>query len=421
MSLPAQLRTPLARVSSALIATTALNAILGLVYWVLAARLYDADTVGAGAGAISALLFVTSLGWFGLQFVLIRLVPVAGAHAGRLILGAYAAAAAAALLAGAILLALFAGTAGLAFLAASAATVLAFLAGSVAWVVFSLQDPALIGLRRSAWVPVENAAFGTLKAAVLAAAAGTGSVWAIFGSWVGSAAVFAVAMNVVIFGWVLPRAHAAGPGELPDRRAIVRFSAGTHAVAVLGAVPDSLVPLLVIGFLGPTANAYYYAAWTIAFSLRLLAVNIANALLSEAARAQEDLPALVRSASRLAAALLVPLMLVTIAGAQPIMAVFGSGYDDEAVALLRIFALSLLPFAVVTGVLTIERVGQRTALTFAVVAVATGATILADVILVPQIGIAGAGWGWLLGQTLAAATGVALLARRARRAAEAAR
>ena len=414
MRLPG-LSSPLARASWALIATTGLNAVLGLVYWVLAARLYDADVVGAAAGAISAMLFVTSLGWLGLQFVLIRFIPVAGDRAGRLIAGTYAAAAAAGLFAGAVFLAAFAGTTGLGYVAAGPAAVAAFLAGGVVWVIFSLQDPALIGLRRSPWVPVENAAFGAAKAIVLAAAAATGSAWAIFGSWVGAAAVFAVVMNVLIFRRVLP-ARTSGreaAGSLPGRRGLVRFAGGQHAIAVLAAVPDTVVPLIVLGVLGASSNAHYYAAWTIAFSLRLLAVNIANALLSEAAYAEQELRALLRSAARLAAGLLVPLTLVTLAGAELIMQVFGSGYD-EANGLLRIFALSLLPFGVVTGILVIERVGQRTALALTVVLVATTVTLAAAALLLPELGVAGAGWGWLLGQVLAAITGIVMLACRAR-------
>jgi O-antigen/teichoic acid export membrane protein len=405
--------TPLARASWALIATTAINAVLGFAYWVLAARLYPAHIVGEAAGAISAMMFVTSIGWLGLQFVLIRFIPVAGDRTGLLIVSTYGAAGLTGLLAAGVFLLAFADTAGLGFVAASTATVLAFLAGSAAWIVFSLQDPALIGLRRSDWVPIENAAFGTLKAIVLVAAAGTGSAWAIFGSWTAAAAVFAGLVNVLMFRKLVP--HASHPtGALPARRGLLRFAAGQHAVAVVAAVPDTLVPLLVLGFLGAESNAHYYAAWAIGFSLRLLAVNIADALLSEAARAEDDLAALLHSAARLTIGVLVPLTLVVIAGAALITTIFGAGYG-EATGLLRIFALSLLPFGLVTGILTLERVRQRNALAMAVVAVSTGVTIAADIVLIPDLGVEGAGWGWLIGQTFAAVTGVVLLMRQAHR------
>ena len=71
-------QVPLYRSSFALMLTTGLNGILGFAYWVLAARLYPAKAVGIGAGAISAMTLVSSLGWVGLQYVLLRYVPVAG-------------------------------------------------------------------------------------------------------------------------------------------------------------------------------------------------------------------------------------------------------------------------------------------------------------------------------------------------------
>ena len=63
-------------------------------------------------------------------------------------------------------------------------TVLLFAASIVLWIVFSLQDPVLISLRRAGWVPIENAAFGAIKAVLLVALAASASAWAIFGAWV---------------------------------------------------------------------------------------------------------------------------------------------------------------------------------------------------------------------------------------------
>src|ERR1700739_4605520 len=81
---------PLYRSSFALMLTTGCNGILGFAYWVLAARLYPAKAVGIGAGAISAMTLVSSLGWIGLQFVLLRFVPVAGGAQTRLVRLTYA-------------------------------------------------------------------------------------------------------------------------------------------------------------------------------------------------------------------------------------------------------------------------------------------------------------------------------------------
>ena len=52
------LRTPLYRNGYALIASTGITSILGLLYWAIAARTYDTETVGLNSSAISILIFL---------------------------------------------------------------------------------------------------------------------------------------------------------------------------------------------------------------------------------------------------------------------------------------------------------------------------------------------------------------------------
>jgi O-antigen/teichoic acid export membrane protein len=292
-------RVPLYRSSFALMLTTGFNGILGFAYWVLAARLYPAKAVGIGAGAISAMTLVSSLGWIGLQYVLLRFVPVAGGAQTRLVRLTYATAIAIGLVSAGVFLAGFAHLAGLGVLTESPLTVLLFAASIVLWIVFSLQDPVLISLRRAGWVPIENAAFGAIKAVLLVALAASASAWAIFGAWVLGLIGLVLVINVALFGRFLRREREVA-SRLPARRQLVRFAAGHHFVAVTAAIPDSLVSLLVLALLPGTANAYYYSAWAVGFSFRLLAVNMSSALVVEGALAETKVSSLVRQVSRLA-------------------------------------------------------------------------------------------------------------------------
>lgn len=405
-------RRRLERVSALLMLTTLLNAVLGLGFWLAAARLYDADAVGLAAGAVSALTLVSSFGWFGLQHVLLRYVPIAGARRGALVLRVYLLALVIALLSAAGFLALLTGPFDAELLSSSPLAVSAFLAAVVAWVAFSLQDPALIALGQEAWVPVENAVFGLLKlvAIVALAAAGATSAWAIFGAWAACAGVLVVVISWLLTRRLLPAARDAA-ADLPSSRAIARFAAGHHFVAVTAALPDFLVPLLVLGLLSEVATAHYYAAFTMSYALRLLAVNIASALTVEGARDRAALGALVRRVARLVGLLLVPLAVLTAAVANPMLALFGGNYSGDGAGLLRLFALTLPLSAVVVVGLAIERVRQRSARAFAVAVVSAGATIGLDFWLLPARGLQGAGIAWLIGQALGAALTAALILR----------
>jgi O-antigen/teichoic acid export membrane protein len=403
-------RVPLYRSSFALMLTTGLNGILGFAYWVLAARLYPANAVGLGAGAISAMTLVSSLGWIGLQYVLLRFVPVAGGSQARLVRLTYAAAIGIGLACAGVFLAGFAGIAGLGILTRSPLTVALFAASIVLWIVFSLQDSVLIALRRAGWVPIENATFGAIKALLLVVLAASASAWAIFGAWVLGLIGLVVAINIALFGRFLGHEHGV-PSRLPRRRQLMRFATGHHFVAVTAAIPDSLVSLLVLAFMPGAANAYYYSAWAVSFSLRLLAVNMSNALTVEGALAETKVRALVLQVSRLALAVVIPLVALVVVSAGPIMRAFGPQYEHAA-NLLRLFALALVPFTVVNFVIAVERIRQRVGPALLIAGSSTLTTIGLDLWLIPSAGLSGAGWGWLIGQTLAALIAIRLTVRR---------
>ena len=405
-------RVPLYRSSFALMLTTGLNGILGFAYWVLAARLYPADAVGVGAGAISAMMLVSSLGWIGLQYVLLRFVPVAGESQARLVRLTYATAIAIGLVSAGVFLLGFAHLAGLGLLTKSPLTVTFFAASVALWIVFSLQDPVLIGLRRAGWVPVENTTFGVIKAFLLIVLAASASAWAILGAWVLGLVGLVAAINAALFGRLLRRERGV-PSRLPRRRQLLRFATGHHFVALTAAVPDSLVSLLVLGFMPGAANAYYYSAWAVSFSLRLLAVNMSSALTVEGALAEARVRSLVRQVSRLALVVVIPLVVVVVALAGPIMRAFGPEYGHAA-NLLRLFALALIPFTVVNFVIAVERIRQRVGPALLIAAGSTLTTIGLDLWLIPKAGLSGAGWGWLLGQTVGAAIATWVVARRRR-------
>jgi len=405
-------RGRLERTSALLMLTTVLNAALGLGFWLAAARLYEADTVGLAAGAISALTLVSSFGWLGLQHVLLRYAPIAGGRSRKLIARVYQVALVVALASAALFLGVLSGPLDAEMLSASAAAIAAFMAAVIAWVMFSLQDPVLIALDREAWVPAENAIFGLLKliAIVALAASGVTSAWAIFGAWAACAALLVVAISWLLVRRVLPTVRDAG-AALPTSQRIARFAAGHHVVAVTAALPDLLVPLLVLGLLTADATAHYYAAFTISYAMRLLAVNIASALTVEGARDQAALDALLRRVARLVGVLLLPLALLVALAADPLLALFGGGYASEGVVLLRLFAISLPLSAVIVIGLAIERVRQRSGRAFAVAFLATVTTIGLDLWLLPERGIEGAGLAWLAGQALGALLTMAVVLR----------
>src|SRR6266545_2524410 len=83
-----ELSNPLFRNAYALMANGGLTGILGLGYWMVAARLYPPEIVGRNSAVLQAIMFVSGL--TAINYMLIRFVPQSGRRTGRLVVGSYA-------------------------------------------------------------------------------------------------------------------------------------------------------------------------------------------------------------------------------------------------------------------------------------------------------------------------------------------
>ncbi|GFH79805.1 hypothetical protein Sgou_44750 [Streptomyces gougerotii] len=83
-------RAPLLRNAYALMVNTGVSAVLGLGFWVAAARYYSEEAVGHGSAAIAAMKLLAGLTAVTLTGALARFVPVSGAATGALVRRTYA-------------------------------------------------------------------------------------------------------------------------------------------------------------------------------------------------------------------------------------------------------------------------------------------------------------------------------------------
>ncbi|MCU1497034.1 MAG: hypothetical protein JWM47_987 [Acidimicrobiales bacterium] len=407
------LRAPLTRSGYALLLSSVITSVLGLGYWVIAARIYDEDELGRGAALVSGMVLVTSLATAGLKRGLIRFVPAAGVGARSLVRRVYGTGLAASLLLGVIVLAGFEGFSDrLTVLHGSWYAPLVFLVGVLAWGLFVLQDAVLIGARRASLVPTTNAVFSVLKIALLVVLAVVASrEWGVFLSWAVPAIVVAVGVNVWLFRRGLDLRGDAPAGEPPTLGHVVRFTGAEYVAALLWMTALYFTPLMILARAGAEANAHYYLASQIAYSLYLVSSNVTDALVAEGSVAQRDLAAKVRRNGAQVALLVIPGVAVTVLAAPQIMAVFGGGYGGEAVTTLRLLALSAVPNAVTTMVLAVAHVRRRMWLVVLLQSLVACLTLGMSWVLLDSHGVTGVAAGWLVAQLATAIVAVAVTIR----------
>jgi O-antigen/teichoic acid export membrane protein len=416
----------LVRNSLFLMASTVVTAALGYIFWIITAHMFTSAQVGIASAVISLCSTVALLTYLGSWATLIErlhvyeqstkwtaiLVRICLVTAG---ITAIATAAAVPMLAHSKSYGIFFGT-----LPPMAVAV----AGSAAWTLVNLFSAAFIAARRAdGLLSIQTLVSVTkLLLVVPMAAAGVGAT-GIVGAWVASS-LLGVVVGAI---WLLPRlglgrrpsgltAHRTTTGQSHRRshqRARHRKSSrtsmsrmkrliGQHLTSAGGAITPLVLPVLVVLRLGVTLNAYFYITWMIGGVFFMVSPSVAAALFAESVRANTNLRHIVAKAIRIISLILLPAMVVMIAGGRIILGIFGTSYATAGYGLLILLAISAIPDAISNIAVAVFRVtnwlGYSAALNISILIT----TLAGAWFLMPRLGIAGVGVAWLGAQTFGA-------------------
>ncbi|WP_219418343.1 phosphotransferase [Pseudonocardia nigra] len=396
---------PAHRDGLALVLSSALTSAVGLLYWVVAARLFAPEELGVNSVALNTMMLLGSIAQLNLTYALLRFVPVAGRAARRLVLGGYLVGAFAAALVGGVfalgarlwapeLIEAFGHGPLLAF----------FLLATPLQSVFVMQDFVLTGIRKATVVPAENFTFSLLKIGLLAVAAVAVVPGGIAISWVASIAVIVVAINA----WLLLRALPAHGRATADRAlpitlgAVARFVRADYAGAVFWQTAMFGLPVFVLARLGPEEAAAYTIVWTMVQALYNVSSGMGQSMVAHSATDVGGIEEARRAMAKRALTLVVPVVAVLVVAAPLVLSVFGEHYAETGTVALVLAALSAIPNVITASTVSAARVRQRMGVLFGVPATVALIVLVVSWLLMPIFGIAAVGFAWLLGQVVVA-------------------
>ncbi|MER6026669.1 polysaccharide biosynthesis C-terminal domain-containing protein [Streptomyces sp. NPDC001851] len=385
--------SPLFRNAYALMLNTGISAVLGLGFWLAAARYYSEDAVGQGSAAIAAMKFLAGLTAVTLTGALARFIPVAGRHTGKLIFRTYAGSSLLVALAGGVFLVTL-DTWGPSYrFLHGTVNGLGFILAVVAWNVLTLQDGVLTGLRSATWVPVGNTVFSAVKLALLVAFAVAIPTSGVFVSWVAAIATSVVPLGWLVFRRLVPRHVEATEGhtEPPTLRQVGRFLAGDYTGSLFSLAVIYLVPVIVAAQVSSAENAYFYIATTIGGTTDLLAINMGASLTVEGSHDPARLAAHTRAALKRMARIMLPIAALWIIGAPWLLGVFGQGYAGAATPLLRWLAVGSVLRVVIETYFAVLRARSRTAPLAWLQGLLCVLVLSLTLLLLPRMGLTGAG------------------------------
>jgi O-antigen/teichoic acid export membrane protein len=403
---------PLWRSAYSLMLNSTATGVLGLIFWILAARAGSSAQVGQASVVIAAMMTLSSISQLNLGNVITRFLPQAGTRARRWILSAYALAIVATAVGAGVFLAVVPRLSEpLRFLGRDATFAAVFVAATALWSIFGLQDAVMTALRRAPWVPLENAAFGALKLAFLPALAAAAVDNAIFVSWMLPMVLLLVPVNWLIFRRFVPehvRRHPDAPSvaELLPSRRVRRFLVADYLGSVLQQAALALPALLVVALLGSRANAYFYVPFMLVTAFDTLFFNASTSLVVEGAFDSDTIGQLTRRIARRCGTLVLPGIAILVVAAPLLLLPFGATYAVHGTGALRLLAAASIFRVTISLAVAVARVrgaGGRILSVYLTVVLLLVPLLL---ILCPGLGIEGAALAWL-GANAAAAGVVA--------------
>lgn len=393
------LRDPLYLNSYYLMVGMGITSVTGFAFWLLAARLASVHEVGQAAGLFSAVLFLGYLTSFSL--------PVGVLHflSGRNRFGptanwAFLVSATTSVVAS---LVFCAGTSiwapSLTPVLAGAGPILLFALFNASTAVGTLLDSLFAARRAARFSALRKSASGIARLALLPLMVASG------GAGIYAANFLPVALMTILLLALLPRLLSGYDRGLDEEdgelRGFFSFSLGTFPSSLLSGAPLFALPLLLLSVLGTRQMAFFYVGWSISNILQLIPAQISQMSLSESSR--DDPFTVAHRSRRFSISLVLPAVLVILALAPQILSLYGASYEEHATSLLRLLALSALPWAFVAIDLALLQAQRRLRTVSAVSAFYAVSTIALSTLLGALFGLEGIGIGWLAANLATAA------------------
>ena len=394
------------RGSLILLGNTVALAAFGFAFWALAARAYPPAAVGTFAGITSGTTLLGEVASLGLPNTITR--HVASAPNARQLMRASIAATS--VLGGVLCLATVVVIGphlpAELHLRERGGTALLVTGLAIFTATSGVLQAGLVATRASHTVAITNLIASIAKVTALLLLARLGSAGLLTAYGIG------VAVASVLGGLALWRRLDCGSGHVSSLRLLrshLSMTTGNYAAMIMGILPSSVVPIEVLIVLGPAATARFSIAFLIAGFLNFIPATVAQVLFAEASRPGVSLNAQLRKALRVTYGLLLPPLVVLVAGAPLVLRLFGPAYASDATGCLRVLALSALltggTYLVDSILIARDRVAAYT-----FVNGANAALVLGGVgILLPH-GLTAAAWGWAGAQGISLLIGSAVMA-----------
>ena len=390
---------PLFKNSYYLIGNTLLTAMVGFIFWIVAARLYTPEMIGISSAIISAMSLITIFSLLGLDISIIRYLPEQNDKTGLINTSFTLISIVSVVLSIVFLAGLNIWSPGLVILKQNLEYALIFIVFTTFFSLFTLQLSVFIGFRNVRYSFFQSF-LNIVKLVILPLLVFAGA----YGIFISFSFFYVIAFLLGIF--FISRFYS-GYKFFPVIKKhvlnnMIHYSFENYIANIFYSVPNFLLPLIVLNVLGPVMNAYFYISWTFSTILLTVPFAVSRSLLAEgSSEPSKTRDNLLKTMKFSFIFLLIANTLIIVFG-RFVLSLFGSEYASNAYLVLILFSLSSFPFAVVLIFTSLKRIKKEIIPVITVNMLVAVLTVVCGFVLMQHLKLIGMGYAWLAANILTA-------------------
>jgi O-antigen/teichoic acid export membrane protein len=269
-----------------------------------------------------------------------------------------------------------------------------FIATAFLMSIKALFDSVFVAIRKSSGTLIENSLFSAVRVLFPIFVIGSGYL-GIF-----SAQLAGVVLALVASVLLLRHRHGFTFFVRPSKTSMEgkwRFALGSYTSDLVGGLPTSVLPIIVVARLGAVAGALWYVAMQIITVLLTVSGTVSQAMFAELANAEGNINKFLKKASLSMYALLIPLSVGVFVLAPFILRLLHGDYvaADHVLRLMTIFALIGVANYISGSILQV----YKKVLYITVVNAANAAVVILYCLLFAH-SLDGIAIGWMLGEVV---------------------
>jgi O-antigen/teichoic acid export membrane protein len=228
----------------------------------------------------------------------------------------------------------------------------------------------------------------------------------ISASYLGMFAAIGMGMTLALLTGIFLQMPAVQPGYRPAAiicrdalHKIGSYTTSNYVSRTLLQIMPFILPMIALNVLGAEPSAYFYMAWSVGAILIVLPASIFNSLFAMASNNPGRANAETRKALKLLFTILIPAIAGLLLLADLVLELFGADYSENGANLLRIIAISVIPYSINYLHITMDRVNLASSNLIVTSAAMALLSLGLAYVFAAEWGLIGVGAGWLFGQT----------------------